>query len=173
MFPNRQLLSNHAVSQHGGGAVAQNFNLVSPPWKDQQGHIIDPLMEACYTNNLTHIMADHQRGPVVKSYNFPTENLQGGVDEIMCHIEDIFEEQSNSFKLNINLVCILKNCKDHSYRYYIAYANSYLFKFPFTVTRHGSLRGLRNKIKKLNPAAYVEKQKPAVCGSWLSLPICI
>ena len=148
------------MTQHGGGDGAQNFNLVDPPWKNSQGETIDPAFEAAYTDNLTHIMAPHREGEVVKSYNYPTENLHGGVDEIMSHIEDIYENQNNSFKLNINLGFILRNQKNGAYRYHIPYGNSYLFRTPFTITRHGSLRALKNKIKRLNPAAYVENQRP-------------
>ena len=133
---------------------------MSPPWKNSQGETIDPAFEAAYTNNLTHIMALHTEGEIVKSYNFPTENLQGGVDEIMSHIENIYDDQSKSFKLNINLGFILRNRKDGTYRYYIPYQNSYLFQTPFTITRHGSLRSLRNKVKRLNPTADVENQRP-------------
>ena len=160
VFPNRRDLYKHKVTQHGGGDGAQNFNLVDPPWKNSQGETIDPAFEAAYTDNLTHIMAPHREGEVVKSYNYPTENLHGGVDEIMSHIEDIYENQNNSFKLNINLGFILRNRKNGAYRYHIPYGNSYLFRTPFTITRHGSLRALKNKIKRLNPAAYVENQRP-------------
>ena len=125
VFPDRSALYNHKVTQHGGGDRAQNFDLVSPPWKNAQGETIDLAFEAAYTNNLTHIMAPHREGEVVKSYNFPTENLQGGVDEIMSHIENIYEDQSKTFKLNINLGFILRNRKDGTYHYYIPYQNSY------------------------------------------------
>ena len=50
VFPNRQDLYNHKVTQHGGGDNAQKFNLVNPPWKDSQGETIDPAFEAAYTN---------------------------------------------------------------------------------------------------------------------------
>ena len=78
----------------------------------------------------------------------------------MSHIEDIYREQNNSFKLNMNLGFIMRNRKTGEYRYYIPYANSYLFQTPHTITRHGSLRALKNKIKKINPQEYVRNQRP-------------
>ena len=97
---------------------------------------------------------------MVKSYNYPTENLEGGVDEIMSHVEDIYQQQNNSFKLNINRGFILRNSETGEYCYYIPYSNSYLFPTPYTITRHGSLRALRSKIKRINPEAYVLQHRP-------------
>ena len=163
VFQSRRELYNHRVSQHGGADVAnnvQNFQLVAPPWADAQGNVVDPALERVYNDNVLHIRAPHERGEVVQRYNFPTENLQGGVEEIMSHIEDIYREQNNSFKLNMNLGFIMRNRKTGEYRYYIPYANSYLFQTPHTITRHGSLRALKNKIKKINPQEYVRNQRP-------------
>ena len=70
---------------------------MAPPWKDAQGSVVDPALERVYNDTALHIRAPHTYGEVVQRYNFPTENLQGGEEEIMSHIEDIYREQNNEF----------------------------------------------------------------------------
>ena len=77
-FVNRRELYNHRVSQHGGAEQngAQNFQLVAPPWKDAQGNVVDQGLERVYNDNALHILPPHRTvGPVIRTYNFPTENL--------------------------------------------------------------------------------------------------
>ena len=151
------------MSQHGGAEQngAQNFQLVAPTWKDAQGNVVDQGLERVYNDNALHILAPHRTaGPIIRTCNFPTKNLQGGVRKIMSHIEDIYREQHHSFKLNINLGFILRNRNTGEYCYYMPYSNSYLFQTPYTITRHGSLRALKNKIKRINPEKYVQRKRP-------------
>ena len=125
------------MSQHGGADENRvcKFQLVAPPWKGAKGNVVDPTLERVYNDNALHILAPHRpEGPVIRTYNFPTENLQGGVEEIMSHMEDIYRDQDHSFKLNINLGFILRNRNIVEYRYYIPYSNLYLFRTPSPIT---------------------------------------
>ena len=162
-FPNRRDLYYHSITQHGRGDGqnnVENFQLQFPPWEDDEGNVVDQELERVYNDNAVHINAPHRRGEVVQNYNFPTENLQGGVDEIMSHIEDIYQEQTNSFRLNMSFGFILRNRQTGEYRYYIPYTNSYLFNSAYPIVRHGSLRALRNKIKHINPEKYLREHNP-------------
>ena len=161
-FNNRGELYRHRVSQHGGGDpnALQQFELTSPPWKNEEGVTVDTSLEQVYNDNALHILAPHRDGEVVKKYNFPTDNLQGGLEEIMSHIEKIYEKENQSFKINLNFGFILQDKTSGEYRYYIPYANSYLFERPFVVTRHGSLRTLKNKIKKIDLYEYIMRNRP-------------
>ena len=158
----RRELYYHRITQHGGGdgENLQRFQLDSPPWLDAEGNVVDSKMERVYNDNALHILAPHKRGEVVQNYNFPTENLQGGIDEIMSHIEEIYNTEENSFRINMSFGFILRNRESGEYRYYIPYTNSYLFQTPHVVTRRGSLRSLKNKLRKINPEKYMREHTP-------------
>ena len=162
-FPNRRDLYHHRVTQHGGAevnALQQEVELVNPPWLNKQGEVIDESLQRVYDNNRLHILAPHTEGEGVRNYNFPTDDLRGGVDEIMNRVENIYQTENNSFKLNLNLGFIMRNRETGEYRYFIPYANSYLLHSPQTITDRASLRRLRRKLEDLNPVEYIMTHRP-------------
>ena len=114
--------------------------------------VVEPDFKKVYEVNKRHIFRAHSLGKVVQSYNFPTENLSGGVDEIMGHLEDlcrfdcVYKNQKNAFKINLNLGFILRDKISNERRSYIPFKNSYIFDKPQRVTSSKSLKRLRNKI---------------------------
>ena len=78
----------------------------------------------------------------------------------MAHIEDIYRRENNSFRLNMGFGFILRNRLTNEYRYYIEYGKNQILSQPFTLTRYGSLRALKNKIKKINPEKYMKEHSP-------------
>ena len=161
-FPNRRDLYHHRVTQHGGAevnALQQEVELVNPPWLNEQ-EVIDESLQRVYDNNRLHILAPHTEGEGVRNYNFPTDDLSRGVDEIMNRIENIYQTENNSFKLNLNLGFIMRNRETGEYRYFIPYANSYLLHSPHTITDRASLRRLRQKLEDLNPVEYIMTHRP-------------
>ena len=77
---------------------------MNPPWLNEQGEVINENLRRVYDNNGLHILAPHTEGEGVRNYNFPTDNLRGGVEEIMDGVEGIYRKENNSFKLNLNSV---------------------------------------------------------------------
>ena len=101
-FSNKRELYLHRQLQHGGGITGdtsglnrtsstsasnkqENFSLENPPWENEEGEITDRLLKDVYEANLGHILRRNEIGKVLRHYNFPTENLKGGVQEIMNH----------------------------------------------------------------------------------------
>ena len=134
--------------------------MINPPWLNEQGEVIDEALQRVYDNNRLHILAPHTEGEGVKTYNFPTDDLRGGVDEIMNRLDDIYCTENNSFKVNLNLGFIMRNRETGEYRYFIPYANSYLLNSLHTITDHASLRRLRRKLENLNPVEYIMTHRP-------------
>ena len=121
---------------------------------------MDKDFKQVYDVNRRHILRAHTLGKVVQSYNFPTENLSGGVDEVMKHLEQIYKDQINSFKVNINLGFILRDKITNELRYFIPFRNSYIFEKAPLINNSKSLTRLRRKIEKLNLLDYVFNNRP-------------
>ena len=160
-FKDRRALYLHS-NQHGFGEknTTSNFKLTNPPWLGENGELVDKQLKEVYESNRRHIYADNNIGKVLRSYNFPTNNLSGGVDEIMNHLKEIYEKQKSSFKVNINLGFILRDKLTGQLRFFIPFKNSYLLSKPYLVTRFRSLRALRDKIEKLNIPEYLINSRP-------------
>ena len=94
-------------------------------------------------------------GKIRHTYNFPTDNLSGGVGEILKHVTQIFEKETDSFKLNIAFGFVMRNKETGQLRYYVPYENVNLFPKPFAVTDSKSLLALKRKLTKLNPKEHL------------------
>ena len=134
--------------------------MINPPWLNEEGEVIDENLHRVYDNNRLHILAPHTEGEGVRNYNFPTDALRGGVEEIMDRVEGIYRNENNSFKLNLNLGFIMRNRQTGEYRYFVPYANSYLLNTPYVISDRASLRRLRRKLEELNPVEYIMTHRP-------------
>ena len=54
-----------------------------------------------YIANRDHILAPDEEGEMRKIYNFQTNNVHGGYREIRGHVQQIFNDQDNSFRINL------------------------------------------------------------------------
>ena len=84
-FPNRRVLYLHQMQQHGGvyEEQAKPWGDGRAPWEGEDG-VVDVDMREVYLSNAAHILRSHQNtAPVDRQYNFPSNDLSGGVDEIM------------------------------------------------------------------------------------------
>ena len=91
-FMDKCVLFHHRVNQHGGGEeVTQDFPFEHVPWLNEQGDVINDRLWQVYEDNCLHIRAPRveEDDVVVKKYNFLTEDLKGGVNEIMRHANSL------------------------------------------------------------------------------------
>jgi len=92
---------------------------------------------------------------LVFTYNFPSNNLNGKLHEIISQLNDALRQQPNAF--NIPVCIILTHRESNEYRYFIPYLNSTIFDHSFTVYKrryfpggfHKQLRVLQQKLKYL------------------------
>ena len=74
--------------------------------------------------NRPFILSNHRRMQDNGMYNFPTQNLEENYFLI------IFDNENNTFKVNVALGMILRNSETGKYRYYIPYSNSFILTSP-------------------------------------------
>ena len=113
----RSELYYHRNIQHGGN---DNLNDIPPDIL----HSDNQELRRVYVANRDHILAPDEEGEMRKIYNFQTNNLHGGYREIRGHIQQIFNDQQNAFRINFAFGMILFNTETGEYRYYIPHFNS-------------------------------------------------
>ena len=84
----RRQLVRHHTSQHGNANNLQNFTLETE---------IDDGLRQEYDINRSHILAPHRQSANGAVYNFPTNNLDGGLDELRRHLTTIYDQESNAW----------------------------------------------------------------------------
>ena len=132
-YPNRGDLYRHRLNQHSGGDDLQEYpwEINQAPWQEDSGE--DALLRDEYKTNEKHILRLGVEGQIRSDYDFPTNDLNGGVEELMTHVRDIFNRQTNTFKLNLSLGYIMRNTASGNYRYFIAHNNITLLETNSTI----------------------------------------
>ena len=141
----------HRMSQHGGQHNLQDFE------HDLEE---DEKLREVYNANRPHILANHRRTAGGSTYNFPTNDLEGGIKDLSDQLGAIFSDQKNTFKINLSLGMLLRHSETGRYRYFIPYTNEMLLDSPYTVSRRSNLRQLTLKLKKFDLRTYVDRQRP-------------
>ena len=159
-YPNRGELYRHRLNQHGGGDDLQEYPWENnqAPWQEDSGE--DALLRYEYKTNEGHILRRGVEGQIRSDYNFPTNDLKGGVEELMTHVRDIFNRQTTTFKLNLSLGYILRNSASDNYRYFIAHNNITLLETNSTVTSVRDLRRIRQRLEDIDISTYAHKERP-------------
>ena len=147
----RRELARHHVSQHGNATNLQEFEV---DLGDDAG------LKTEYETNRSHILAPNRQTRSGGVYNFPTNNLAGGVQEIEAHLKKIYSEEDNAFRLNIALGLLLRDIKSGEYRYYIPYENEMLFPSPKTISSRRDLNRVLENLRQLDVRDYVNNRKP-------------
>ena len=145
----------HRMSQHGGQHNLQDFE-----------HELenDEDLRHVYNVNRLHILANHDKSNQVYTYNFPTNDLDGGISDISDQLRAISADQNNAFKINLSLGMILRNSETGRFKYFIPYENETVLSNPYTISRDANIRPLTLKLKKLDIRTYVDRHSPD--SSW-------
>ena len=119
----------HQTSQHGAGNGLQNFEVDFSNIRSLGSDESDTRsLREEYNNFRSHILAPNQTSENRSVYNYPTNDLSNGMEEIENHLREIFENEQNSFKINIAIGMILRNIDNNEARYYIPFENEMLLK---------------------------------------------
>ena len=93
---NRSEFFYHCMSQHGGNDLYEFPNYV----KD----LNNPELQAECSITGQHILAGDEDDNLKKVYNFPTDNLHRGFNEIRGHLTQIYNNQKHAFRIKFLLV---------------------------------------------------------------------
>jgi hypothetical protein len=154
---NQSELYRHRMQQHGRGEGLQPV-----PWEEGNSPFEDEPDDSLkdeYETNIQHILKPHELGEIASTYNFPTNNLAGGVEEIMNNVRTIYATMKNEFKLNLSFGLILKNVETGKFRYFIPYRNTTVFEFPITISNQRDMLKLRQKLEDMNIVEYASMQR--------------
>ena len=111
--------------------------------------------------NRKHILRDDEDSVLNKVYNFPSNNLQKGFNEIRGHLNQIYNDQEHAFRINFSFGMILQNTETGEYRYYIPYFNNKVLHFPFTISNRNSIRFLMFKLARLDIIEQARAVRPS------------
>ena len=152
----RRDLYNHRINQHGGNDDNDPDDIPDYIQNEENENIRE-----VYITNRNHIMDYHHEGELRHVYNFSTNNLNDGYAEIRRHLNEIFDEQNVTYRINFAFGIVLFNNQTGEYRYYIPYFNSRILTYPFTVSNRNSLRLLMNKILRIDIIEQARAVRPS------------
>ena len=150
----RRDLYYHRNNQHGGNDNLENI----PP---DILHSDNNELKRVYIANRDHILASDEEGELRKIYNFQSNNLHGGYREIRGHIQQIFNDQQNAFRINFAFGMILFNVETGEYRYYVPHFNSRILTYPFTISNRNSIRFFMHKITGIDVIQNARAVRPS------------
>ena len=158
-FGTRRELYRHTHLVHpiqfGTGAQLQNrpFKDEEAPWIMENGET-DRKLQHAYEADERLILAPSENESNPRVYNFPITN-DITADDIVKKVEEIYNSERHSFKVNLSLGYLLYDRETKEYRYFRPYRNSFLLDKPFTVSSRKDLARLRELINKLDAIAKV------------------
>ena len=120
----------------------------------------DPELESCYTAHRSYIFDDHVIDQPLSFYNFPLNDETFTLDSLCNYADFIYQDQPNTFKLNLSFGMILQNIETEEYRYFRAYSNDPLFHSPIHISEKEDLNKLREKLSELDITQYILKARP-------------
>ena len=82
----------------------------------------------------------------------------------MSHIDEIYEDNQNCFKLNISKGILLRHLETGSIRYFVPHRNETLFPVPIYVRNRTDLERIRLRLSRLDISEYVRRQRPNING---------
>ena len=157
-FTNRKDFYNHFMSVHQKGSGDENDNAMTfedgPLAEDEDSDLIK-----IYELHRSFIFDTHQIGPISSIYNFPLGHTFD-VDTLMQQVNEIYNTENKSFKLNLTFGLILQNRETKEYRYFKPYKNQEVFPRPIYITNRNDLKKLEQKLKEMDVNTYVLNQRP-------------
>ena len=133
-------------------------NNTVPPWdsEDEESQNLKKTYE-----QHKHLILKQRKtlGKIKTSYNFPVSD-QLSVDQMMSHLETIYEDNDYAFKLNISLGIILQHLDTGSLRYFVPYHNKTIFSVPVYVRSRRDLDRIRARLSQLDVTEYARRQRP-------------
>ena len=155
-FTNRKEFYTHFMSLHQtGGSHDNDISFDTGPLGGEE----DEDLQKVYNLHKSFIMDTHQIGPISSIYNFPLAHTFD-VETLMEQVNEIYNTENKSFKLNLTFGLILQNRETKEYRYFKPYKNEEVFPRPLYITNRKDLKKLEQKLRELDVNKYVLNQRP-------------
>jgi len=164
IFPNVMLHKQHYATFHKGvgGMKPRPWKEGSnPPWLED-GNVNLEFKETYERYEAYIRYNDDTSRDVYNTYNFPTNDLDGGVDEIMEKLTDVATQQSKSFVIQINFGYITENLDDleQPYKYFgVVYGRGYLRR-RIVISRLEDLARVRQILEERDVHDYLKNLRP-------------
>ena len=115
-FKDRKLLYVHRKIVHRINRIEQEYP--SQMKIDMQS---DDDLNTIIEINKDYITSIHNKGSIKSTYNYAVSGLGDAVGKLSAHLKEIYDNENNAFKINFSFGIVLKNNRDHTFRYYIRY----------------------------------------------------
>lgn len=119
----------------------------------------DPELDKFYLRYKSFVFDNHFIHPVVSVYNFWLKE-DFTIDDLMQHVEEIFHQRVESFKINLAFSMILRNIDTQELRFFKAFSNFPVFHRPLHISSSKHLSRLRKRFENLDLEAYGKKSRP-------------
>ena len=131
-----------------------------PPWENnEESQEFNQELKQTYELHENLILQSNRNSEADAVYNYPVDNSVS-IEEVMGQAEDIFDDQNNSFKINLSLGLILYNNTTSKFRYFKPYSSDFLLSRPVAINSENSLRALRRELNALDFNNYILRQRP-------------
>jgi hypothetical protein len=117
--------------------TGEGVGLHNPPWEDNSAPWSEPHdsnLKDTYKSNAAIILERDRERSVHSVYNLPLTNAFT-IPQLMTRVQDIYERQQYSFRLNLEFGLILRHTETGEYRYFKPFSNDTLFQRPIYVSR--------------------------------------
>ena len=119
----------------------------------------DPALLKLYRDNKHIIQRGHRKGKVSEEYNYEINNNLTYA-EMNDQINEIYNNQSHSFKLNISFGYVLRNTETNELRFYYPEQNDVIFSTPVPIANRQHLRKLKDRIRSIDILQKLFLQRP-------------
>ena len=112
-----------------------------------------------YKKNKHIIERGKRRGKLMDEYNYKVDNdIQ--YSTIYNHLNEIYQEQEYSFKMNISFGYVLRHSETRELRFFYPHQNESILRGPVTISNKKSLRRVKDKLRQTDILQKLFLQRP-------------
>ena len=150
----RQFDSRHSLNLH-----IREFHLERVQTGRGTQTFDNPQLEEFYELYKSFIFDKHELGQPQSFYNFPLNN-NFSIEDLTSYVNEIYTDQSQTFKINLAFGCILQNITSNEYRYFKAYSNSPIFELPINISRREDIEKFRKRLSEMDVISHITQSRP-------------
>ena len=119
----------------------------------------DPALKQLYKNNRHIIKRGHRKGKLSQEYNYEINNdiTYFNIDN---HLNEIYNQQTKSFKINMSFGYVLRNIETAELRFYYPQQNDTVLSSPASISNRLDLKRTKEKIRGLDILQKIFVQRP-------------
>ncbi|CAH1777342.1 unnamed protein product, partial [Owenia fusiformis] len=129
------------------------------PYENEDG-TVDEGLRKIYKDNHHIIYSPHRRGKIIREYNFHIPSGSPTLDDFHKQLNEIYQEQVTSFKINLSLAIVLAHRETGQLRYFYAHNNESILQSPTLITDRSDIETIMQKLRELNLAEEIWRQRP-------------